>query len=62
MRDTQSVIIYKSRTEQMRDEMYQEFLQDHPDIVLWFFYLMFACVMIGILYVAIKVFQSERKW
>jgi hypothetical protein len=34
--NTQSIIIYRSRTEQMQDEFVQNFIQEYPEVILGF--------------------------
>lgn len=56
--NTQSIIIYRSRAEQERDE----FLQEHPEIFLGVFGVIFLVVLFGVGQGIYRNWQSKRFW
>lgn len=55
---TQSIIIYRSRAEQERDE----FLQEHPEIFLGVFGVIFLVVLFGVGQGIYRNWRSKRFW
>ncbi len=56
--NTQSIIIYRSRAEQERDE----FLQEHPEVFGVIVGLILFLIIVGVGHTSYKKWQSKRFW
>lgn len=57
--ETQTVVVYRSKTEQMQDEAAQQFMAERPQAILYGFYGMFLLVGGFILYTFCKVIGAH---
>lgn len=45
----ESIVVYRSKMEQMQDEFWVEFVSQHPEIILIILGIVFTCFLVAII-------------
>jgi len=56
-----SIVVYNSRMEQMQDEYWMEFMENHPELILWANAIFFSILALFFMVIAFKVLLTFLK-